>query len=126
MVKTDLKHTGQSKSNMHNRATSICVLQMSMSWLTDTRKLHHKAHVLQVLKSTAVRGYANTLAYYNQEYATKDAMNIGRLHTYLSGGSRLALQSRMCPWTLVQATLYGVAYTVVLQAVNINCYRTAC
>ena len=63
-----------------------------MCWLTDTRKLHHKAHVLQVLKSTAVRGYANTLAYYNQEYATKDAMNIGRLHTYLSGGSRLARQ----------------------------------
>lgn len=84
------------------------------------------AHVLQVLKSTAVRGYANTLAYYNQEYATKDAMNIGRLHTYLSGGSRLALQFCMCPWTLEQTALYGVAYTFVSQAVDTQCYRTAC
>ena len=40
---------------------------------------------LQVLKSTAVRGYANTLAYHDQAFATKEAMNIGRLHTYLPG-----------------------------------------
>lgn len=42
---------------------------------------------LQVLKSTAVRNYANTLAYHDQAYATKDTMNIGRLHTFLPGTS---------------------------------------
>lgn len=41
--------------------------------------------LLQVLKSTAVRNYANGLAYKNPALATDDAMRIGRLHTLLPG-----------------------------------------
>lgn len=40
---------------------------------------------IQVLKSTAVRNYANGLAYKNPALATDDAMRIGRLHTFLPG-----------------------------------------
>lgn len=40
---------------------------------------------LQVLKSTAVRNYANGLAYKNPALATEDAMRVGRLHTFLPG-----------------------------------------
>lgn len=41
--------------------------------------------LVQVLKSTAVRNYANGLAYKNPALATDDAMRIGRLHTLLPG-----------------------------------------
>ena len=37
------------------------------------------------MKSTAVRNYANGLAYKNPALATDDAMRIGRLHTFLPG-----------------------------------------
>lgn len=40
---------------------------------------------IQVLKSTAVRNYANGLAYKDPALATDDAMKIGRLHTFLPG-----------------------------------------
>ena len=48
---------------------------------------HSKPFALftQVLKSTAIRNYANNLAYKDPALATDDAMRIGRLHTYLSG-----------------------------------------
>lgn len=63
--------------------------------VTDPDAWHHCGHALspellaylcvQVLKSTAVRNYANGLAYKNPALATNEAMRIGRLHTFLPG-----------------------------------------
>jgi pimeloyl-ACP methyl ester carboxylesterase len=56
---------------------------------THTLRIHgSKFHLIllgvNVLKSTPLRMYANKIAYYDDDtFATKDAMNIGRLHCYV-------------------------------------------
>ena len=40
---------------------------------------------VSVLRSVPLRQLANNMAYYNNEFASDDAMRVGRLHTFLSG-----------------------------------------
>jgi pimeloyl-ACP methyl ester carboxylesterase len=69
---------------------------LGVGWCGETERktfTHQPTHLfsiirlgVKVLRTTALRGAANKMAYFDvPTYATQDAMRIGRLHTYAAG-----------------------------------------
>lgn len=64
---------------------------------------------VEVLRSVPLRQLANNMAYYNNDFASDDAMKVGRLHTFLPGSlkfRRLSLFSLSRVTHLMTCTCY--------------------